>query len=144
MQKGCDVSNLIAAHAELRHAAIRSPVLHNGADQFTVLIVEDHGGAKEAWSAIATTRIRAVTEGAVGAVDAAPALDRRGIARRTHGVRADTRATDAAAASSGGWRLLRDRDHRADCHDDHDAERANAHRLDSVASGPTRYGLIAA
>ena len=77
VDEGGNVSDLRRGEVELGHAF--AALANNGSDEFTVLVIEDEGGADEVGSAGAAAGIDAVAEGAVNAVDGLTAFEGGGV-----------------------------------------------------------------
>ena len=82
VQERRDVGHLRVRKRELRHAG--APGTDDRRDQLSVVVGEDDLRAQQARPAVAAAGVGAVAELAVDAVERLAALDRRGIARRTH------------------------------------------------------------
>src|SRR5690349_12048356 len=68
VQKSCDVSNLLPAHVKFRHAPVSSSILHNRRQDLALLIIQHQWRAQQIGPDLAAMGIRAMAEGAVGAV----------------------------------------------------------------------------
>jgi hypothetical protein len=128
VQERRDVGNLRVGERELRHAG--APGTDDRRDQLSVVVGEDHLRAQQARPAVAAAGVGAMAELAVDAVERLAALDRRGIAGRTH------RIVEAPLRRRRGRRRGRLRDGSVCCthHDDQRGNRRTG-RVDPGAAG---------